>query len=187
MKRSFLVRLAAIAALCLNSVAGFAQADIFTYMQYYDDADGSKTVVLDGMCGCPSDGVLRVPAYVTISDETYRVVGMDARFYFPDEYKGKCEKMILPETFRELGPNVDGSYNPYVLQQFADKGLKSIEISEKNPWFRIREGFMLSADGKNLYYMSDAAATNTDITVTEGVEQIYFWKSYSNLLVELIS
>ncbi len=86
MKRSFLVRLAAIAALCLNSVAGFAQADIFTYMQYYDDADGSKTVVLDGMCGCPSDGVLRVPAYVTISDETYRVVGMDARFYFSDEY-----------------------------------------------------------------------------------------------------
>lgn len=180
MKRSFLVRLAAIAALCLNSVAGFAQADIFTYMQYYDDADGSKTVVLFGMCGCPSDGVLRVPAYVTISDETYRVVGMDARFYFRDEYKGKCEKMILPETFRELGPNVDGSYNPYVLHQFADKGLKSIEISEKNPWFRIRDGFMLSADGKNLYYMSDAVADNPDLTVPEGVEQIYFWKSYSN-------
>lgn len=178
MKRSFLVRLAAIAALCLNSVAGFAQADIFTYMQYYDDADGSKTVVLDDMCGCPSDGVLRVPAYVTISDETYRVVGMDARFYFPLEYKGKCEKMILPETFRELGPNVDGSYNPYVLQQFADNGLKTIEISEKNPWFRIRDGFMLSADGKNLYYMSDAVADNPDLTVPEGVEQIFFEQGY---------
>jgi len=51
MKGSFLVRLAAIAAICLNSVAGFAQDfrdEIFTYMQYYDDADGSRTVLLFG-------------------------------------------------------------------------------------------------------------------------------------------
>ncbi len=177
MKGSFLVRLAAIAAICLNSVAGFAQDfrdEIFTYMQYYDDADGSRTVLLFGMCGCPSDGVLRVPANITAGGENYRVVGMDARFYFREEYKGKCEKMILPETFRELGPNVDGSRNPYVLQQFADKGLKSIEISAANPWFKMQDGFMLSSDGKNMYYLTDEVAANPVMTVPEGVEQIYF-------------
>lgn len=149
--------------------------DVLTYMEYYDDEDGSATAVVFQLYAPPSDGILNVPAYVTAANgTTFRIVGWDARFHIPDEFNGTCKKLVLPETFRELGVNVDGSHKYNVFDYLTEWGdLKTIEISPLNPCFKMEDGMMLSRDGKDLYYISDDVASRPDVVVPEGVEKIY--------------
>ena len=165
----------AMAAVCI--FCGFSaygsdfHDDVFKYVEYYDEPDGSKAVVVDGIYKFPSDGILNLPSSITVNEENYKVVGWDGGTYIPES--GPCTKLILPDTFRELGVTVSGVYVYTILNGLIDKGLKEIEVNPANPWFKSQEGMLLSADGKKLYYISDALAAAPDLVIPEGVEFIY--------------
>ena len=172
------LRLLAVAAVCgLCVLCGFSahasdfHDDVFTYVKYYDEPDGGKTVVVDGIYQFPSDGILNLPASITANEVNYKVVGWDGQTYISET--GPCSKLILPETFRELGVTVSGGYNYTVLNGLIEKGLKEIEVNPANAWFKSQEGMLLSADGKKLYYISDALAAAPDLVIPEGIEFIY--------------
>lgn len=157
--------------LCILSAYGSDyHDDVFKYALYYDDPDGTPAVVVDGIYQFPSDGILNLPAYISCDGTRFRVVGWDGQTYVGNE--GPCKKLILPETFRELGVTVDNGYKYNILNDLIKLGLKEIEVNPNNQWFKSQDGMLLSKDGKTLYYISDALAAAPDLVIPEGIEYI---------------
>ena len=150
---------------------------------YLIDESSSAALIKKGRIGRRKK--YRVPSKVTINGEEYTIDGIDYGAYRRNK---TIRHLIIPDTITHLDedafrpmPNLRSVYigkGVRILQMWnlgSCGKLQSLTISTENPHLQVRDGLVLSKDGKMLY---TSLYDRRHYDIPDGVEtvnQIAFW------------